>query len=364
MTIFLVVVAALIALVFLYAWKTGLFARRRLERQVTIDGLARKFIIWLPPARDERPPLAVVFAFHGAFGSGHGFEQQTTLHTAREAADFVIVYPDGFGRTWNAGDCCGPAMRRGIDELKFVVAMLEDVAAVVPIDRQRIYGTGFSNGGRLCYYLTSLAPDLFAAIAPVGGAVLTNLRPRRPIPVLHMHGTEDTSAPYHGGESTFKNVPVHEPIEQAITFWSRLAQAVEQPRQMIMGGAIERIGYRNDSTGVRVELWRIPALGHHWPGLVMTPEYEAFRRKIALGPLGPAVNVAGDILRFFAGYSSPGGGRPIDLARVSAARAEFAATATVPTATVPTATLPTATLPAGSMPRGRPPGPGAPAQRR
>ena len=58
---------------------------------------------------------------------------------------FVVVYPNGSGLlrarllTWNAGGCCGYAMRADVDDVGFVRALLDDLAARVAFDRRRVY---------------------------------------------------------------------------------------------------------------------------------------------------------------------------------------------------------------------------------
>ena len=75
------------------------------------------------------------------------------LQAAHELADregFVVVYPQGIGllgmfRHWNSGHCCGKARKTGIDDVAFVLSVVDDVASKLRIDRTRLYVTGFSN---------------------------------------------------------------------------------------------------------------------------------------------------------------------------------------------------------------------------
>src|SRR3546814_3263586 len=83
--------------------------------------------------------------------------------------DFIVVYPDGVGRAWNAGSCCAKPMKEKIDDVGFVRAVIADVKHRYKIDATRIYGTGFSNGAMLLHRIACDAPDTFAAIAPVSG---------------------------------------------------------------------------------------------------------------------------------------------------------------------------------------------------
>ncbi len=57
-----------------------------------------------------------------------------------------------------------------------------------------------SNGAVMACRLATELSERIAAIAPVAGAVGTeNNQPKRPVPVLHFHGTKDEYIPFLGG---------------------------------------------------------------------------------------------------------------------------------------------------------------------
>jgi polyhydroxybutyrate depolymerase len=65
------------------------------------------------------------------------------------------------------------------------------------VDKDRVFATGLSNGGIMSHYLASELSDRIAAIAPVGGPLMMEKpRNKRPVAVVHFHGTKDEFAPY------------------------------------------------------------------------------------------------------------------------------------------------------------------------
>ena len=81
-----------------------------------------------------------------------------------DGAKFVVVaHPDGVGRAWNVGGCCGRPGRENIDDAGFINAVVDDIAGHVTIDPKRRYATGISNGGMLAYAL-ACNTGTFAAI--------------------------------------------------------------------------------------------------------------------------------------------------------------------------------------------------------
>ena len=176
-------------------------------------GLERRALVRVPPptpdaGAEESAPVArpVLLAFHGGGGHAGQFKQQVALEALADAERFVLVFPDGSGpfarrlHTWNAGTCCGAAVAEGVDDVGFVRALVEALARRTDIDRTRIYATGFSNGGMLAWRLAAEAPDLVAAVAPVGGGLVTPIATAGPpVPVLHIHSVDDPRALYGGG---------------------------------------------------------------------------------------------------------------------------------------------------------------------
>jgi polyhydroxybutyrate depolymerase len=124
----------------------------------------------------------------------------TGLNEKADEAGFLAVYPNGTGEkrslTWNGGNCCGYAVENQVDDVGFVRALLDDLEKVVTVDPSRVYATGISNGAIMAYRLASELSDRIAAVAPVAGPMGTaTCSPRRPVSVMHFHGTDDQFAP-------------------------------------------------------------------------------------------------------------------------------------------------------------------------
>jgi polyhydroxybutyrate depolymerase len=192
----------------------------------TPDGRDRTYHLHVPadlPA-DARVPLLV--ALHGGTGWGAQFENNSGFDELADRYGFIVVYPDGVGigqrgtalRTWNGGDCCGPAARQQVDDVGFIRLLVEQLQQEHPIDPARVFATGHSNGGILAYRLACEASDVFAAIGVQSSSLeLDHCEPSQPVSAIHIHGTADRNLPITGGKGPdgISGVAFRRPIDGA-----------------------------------------------------------------------------------------------------------------------------------------------------
>lgn len=171
----------------------------------------RQYKVHLPPSYDPAVPAPAVFCIHGLGQTAVLFcITGTAMHEKSDEAGFVLIMPNGYQNSWNAGTCCGGASSEQLDDVALFRAIFDEVGKHVNIDRSRVYATGLSNGGYMSYRLACEAADLFTAVAPnaaaigkndIGGGTngasdFTVCEPSRPIPLLAVHGTDDPLIPY------------------------------------------------------------------------------------------------------------------------------------------------------------------------
>jgi len=246
-------------------------------RSVPSAGITRKYRLHIPPGCDGSKPVPVVLAFHGAGINSLVMERYTGLNAKADAAGFVAVYPNGTGftetiATWNAGECCGSPVQNKTDDVATVRTMLDDLATVVRVDPKRVFATGLSNGGMMCYKLASEMSDRIAAIAPVAGTMATETcNPGRPVPVIHFHGTADKIVPLAGGRRNLNTYQFHS-VEHSLAAWIKAdgcpaePKVTELPNSVADGTHATRKVYGPGTNGAEVVLILIEGGGHTWPG--------------------------------------------------------------------------------------------------
>lgn len=149
-------------------------------RHLMVDGHDRRYLLHALPGLQTGRPAPLLLAFHPGYATGAGFARTTGLNNRADALGYAVAYPNGIYRSWNAGDCCGPPSRDGVDDVAFAMSVIDDVASVVSIDRREVFAAGFSNGAGLVYLLACREASSISAIAVAGSPLHIALDECRP----------------------------------------------------------------------------------------------------------------------------------------------------------------------------------------
>jgi len=246
-------------------------------RTLAFDGRDRTYRLHVPPGLPVGDDVPLLVALHGGgLGSADQFASNSGFEGVADDAGFIVVFPNGVGvppddalRTWNGGRCCGPAMNQGSDDVAFLVAVVEDVAATYPIDPDRVYAAGHSNGGIMSYRLACEAADTFAAIGVFAGTMeVDDCDPTSPVSVLHIHGDADENLPVDGGRGPKSITPADFRFtspRRAVDAWVELDGCPGEPRV----SAIPEVDIRTwgpCSDGAEVQFQVIAGGEHAWAG--------------------------------------------------------------------------------------------------
>ena len=150
--------------------------------------------------------LPVVIQLHGYTGSGQWARQWPQLDGHIDGANIILVTGEGNvdaggDRFWNATDACCDLYGSGVDDVAWLTSVLDEVIDNFPVDQDRVYFTGLSNGGFMSYRMACELSERVAAIASVAGMDFADedaCVPTQPVSVLHIHGTNDGTVPYNG----------------------------------------------------------------------------------------------------------------------------------------------------------------------
>jgi len=228
-------------------------------RTITVGGVDRSYRLYVPTDLADDPALVVML--HGGLGSAKQAEDAYGWDAEADAAGFIVAYPDGEGRVWNAGDCCG---RSTADDVGFITALVGDLQAEFGVSPSRTFATGMSNGAMMSYTL-ACDTDLFAAIAPVAGTIVTACDDPSPVSVLHIHGLDDGKVRMDGEPGDGPGDVDGLPIADVNAFWRAVDDCAEP---VIVAEGLVTTSTTDCADGRRVVLVTVADAGHQWPGSV------------------------------------------------------------------------------------------------
>ena len=228
-------------------------------RTLTVDGVDRSYRLYVPDELSDDPALVVMM--HGGLGSARQAEGAYGWNDEADAGGFVVAYPDGMGRVWNAGDCCG---RSTADDVGFITALVGDLQSEFGVSPTRTFATGMSNGAMMSYTL-ACDTDLFAAIAPVAGTIVTPCDNPAPVSVLHIHGLDDGKVRMDGEPGEGPGDVDGLPIADVNALWRGVDDCAEP---VVVEEWAVTTSTSDCAVGRRVVLVTVADAGHQWPGSI------------------------------------------------------------------------------------------------
>jgi polyhydroxybutyrate depolymerase len=178
--------------------RTGM--RSLTMRSLTVLGLNRTYLVYLPASLDPQKPVPFVFVFHGFSMNGQEMYDITQYAALADSEGFGVAFPDGQpGSPWDIGSAsqivCGAGNNlnaRNPVDFRFIDAMKADIALDQCLDPAHLFATGFSMGGYFTHHVACLRSD-FRGAAPHSGGTLADLSSCTTghVPIIIFHGTND-----------------------------------------------------------------------------------------------------------------------------------------------------------------------------
>ncbi len=243
------------------------------------QGYAREYYLHVPEAvaSDALGRVPLVVMLHGRGGTGPGMAALTGFDAVADEHGFIVVYPSGVDNQWNYVEGI-PGYAIEVPDVAFLRALVGHLEERLPVDDERVYVGGFSNGGYMAQRLACDAADLFAAFASVGAAGFGGqpgiCGEGGPVSLLFMHGTHDRVVPFNGLQQEGPNGPVTvlASVEQTFAYWAaRSGCEVEvDGRQLVSVRSPEMevhvLSASACPAGYELELVVFVGGGHNWPG--------------------------------------------------------------------------------------------------
>ncbi len=247
---------------------TGRLAAGDHVESLTVDHVARRFILHVPPGRAvaERP---LVLVFHGATDTAESTIASTDFEAAANRAGEVVDFLQGVDDRWN--EWAGKFGSTGVNDVAYTAAVVAKTERLLGFDHGRIVAVGFSNGALMVESLGCQMAGTLALIVPVEGELATPMSPKcapvRPIHVYEVHGTADTAIRYNGGHihgpygtSTFTVLSAPASVKR----WAQLDHCGAQAKDTYPSSGIKLTTYTGCHQHAWVVLRTIDGGVHEW----------------------------------------------------------------------------------------------------
>jgi polyhydroxybutyrate depolymerase len=252
-----------------------------------VGDLERRYTVHVPPSYNGKTPLPVVIMLHGGGGTGRAAALETGWSAKADRAGFLAVFPDAmppdpmkpsnFRRNpqlWNDGSERFYAGQNKVNDMGFLGAMLDDLAARFSVDLRRIFVTGFSNGASMTFRMGAELSRRIAAVAPVAGACWAEaVTLERPVPMCYITGTADPLNLIEGGVprlgsggSDTVRAKKKPPVRESIQKWVKALGCPAAPEKTSEANGVQTEIYGPGREGAEVVYVTVKGLGHTWAG--------------------------------------------------------------------------------------------------
>ncbi len=190
-------------ILFLFLTFSFIGFNQQTHETIDISGTQREYYKYLPTGYDQATEqLPIIIILHGLGGdalslTGGGINQ--IADTARFIPLYLQGLPNAYAQnSWNNGTL----LSSNGDDILFISKVIDEVNALHGIDLTKVYMVGISMGSIMTFHALTVLDNRIAAVSCHIGTMsttdLNNYNPTYPIPVQHIHGTNDQTVPYDG----------------------------------------------------------------------------------------------------------------------------------------------------------------------
>ncbi len=203
--------------------------------EINVGNTIRYFDVFFPLILETNPKLVILL--HGGtqskeelFDSNAGASKY--WKEVAEKNNFLLVVPNGTnikngktkGSELNWNDCRKDEIQKNkyqSNDVDFISRIIDWASENYKINTQKVFATGTSNGGLMCFRLATELPQKITAIATFSANLFQEnecVSMNLPIPVMIVNGTKDEFIPFNGGKTKFKSEDVKS-SQETVDFW-------------------------------------------------------------------------------------------------------------------------------------------------
>ena len=240
-------------------------------------GGMRRFQLYRPPGAKPSDRLPLMVMLHGCHQDAKSFAVSTRMNTLAAREGFFVLYPEQDRRVnpqgcWNWYETHSGMAQA---EVGILMAALQQVCLLYPIDAGRVAVAGLSAGATMAALLATRHPGRFKAVAmhsgvPPGVASSTTsafgaMQGRHTPSLLERHGAWPPLIVIHGGADLVVSA---RNAENSVRLWADAAGARPTVTRQVQRGQRHAMAITDYKLAGRTvaSLCEIGSLGHAWSG--------------------------------------------------------------------------------------------------
>ncbi len=233
-------------------------------RTITQASDTREYIVHVPTSYDANTATPLVINYHGFGGNAANFMTEVgAFNTVANNNNFIVAYPQGVERTkggaeWDPGDNGNQSIQD--NDVYFTKQLIANISQEFNIDPNKIYATGYSNGGMMAYGLACAQADQIAAVGIMSGTMLQGTcNTNNYTSVIHFHGADDDVLPYNGNQD-------FEAIPDVVNFWlnHNNIPAASLVSAQLDAGDVQKDVYTGGNDNTDYHLYKMNKGRHVW----------------------------------------------------------------------------------------------------
>src|SRR5574344_417823 len=228
----------------------SVWAQTQTPKTITWGDSVRNYLEYVPASYNISTPAPVLFCLHGLGDDMTNFANSIRFNTIADAHGWIIITPQpltatiplagSIGTAWNSGISAtvpiigDVVINQNVDDVGFLMAILDDLIATYNIDTRNVFVTGFSMGGFMSNRLAIERSDRINAIASVSGTignVVSSATPTANVSAMHIHGTADSTVSYANADFAMSGMSFSIGLgaEATVEFWRSFNQCDATP---------------------------------------------------------------------------------------------------------------------------------------
>lgn len=219
------------------------------QRVSLVEGTYRGVV---PPNWDGKRAMPLVLYLHGFREDSATITDNAGLVAAVNEFGALLIVPDGVDKSWSHTGA--PSRKR--DDIAFLHAVIVDAEQRWPVDKARIFATGFSIGGSMVWDLACHGATGFTAFLPFSGDFWMPYPEHcetGPIDLRHTHAVNDHTFPM-SGRPLFGGQFHQGDVHQGFAILEATDSCAAEPDRKSRDGDLDCESWTNCGSGKQLEM--------------------------------------------------------------------------------------------------------------